>query len=59
MNRSFVIDWIYDLPIQTLTDELKEDIVTLIIDYTQDKQESQKAVERYLLDLLKEKAGDQ
>ena len=57
MNRTYVIDWIYDLPIQTLTDELKEDIVTLIIDYTQDKQESQKAVERYLLDLLKEKEG--
>lgn len=38
MNRSFVIDWIYDLPTQTLTDELKEDIVTLIIDYTQDKK---------------------
>jgi hypothetical protein len=38
MNRSTVIEWIYDLPIQTLTDELKEDIVTLIIDYTQDKE---------------------
>tara|TARA_R100001086_G_scaffold249844_2_gene191272 strand:- start:644 stop:769 length:126 start_codon:yes stop_codon:yes gene_type:complete len=37
MNRSYVIDWIYDLPTQTLTDELKEDIVTLILDYTQDK----------------------
>jgi len=38
MNRAYVIEWIYDLPIQTLTDELKEDIVTLIIDYTQDKK---------------------
>ena len=37
MNRSYEIDWIYDLPTQTLTDELKEDIVTLILDYTQDK----------------------
>jgi len=38
MNRSFVIDWIYDLPLQTLTDELKEDIVEMIINYTQDKE---------------------
>ena len=37
MNRTYVIDWIYDLPTQTLTDELKEDIIELIIDYTQDK----------------------
>jgi len=38
MNRSFVIDWIYDLPLQTLTDELKEDIIEMIINYTQDKE---------------------
>ena len=37
MNRTYVIDWIYELPTQTLKDELKEDIVTLIVDYTQDK----------------------
>ena len=38
MNRIFVIDWIYDLPLQTLTDELKEDIIEMIINYTQDKE---------------------
>lgn len=38
MNRSFVIDWIYDLPIQTLTDELKEDIIELIVNYTKSKE---------------------
>lgn len=38
MNRSFVIDWIYNLPIQTLTDELKQDIIDLVVNYTQDKE---------------------
>jgi len=34
MNRAYVIEWIYNLPIQTLTDELKEDIIELIVNYT-------------------------
>ena len=27
MNKGNVIEWIYNLPIQTLTDELKEEII--------------------------------
>ena len=38
MNRAYVIEWIYDLPIQTLTDELKEDIIELIVNYTKSKE---------------------
>ena len=38
MNRTYVIDWIYELPTQTLTDELKEDIIELILNYTKSKE---------------------
>ena len=38
MSRSIVIDWIYDLPVQTLTDELREDIIEMIEKHTQDKE---------------------
>ena len=27
MNKENVIEWIYNLPMQTLTDELKEEII--------------------------------
>ena len=29
MSKQTLIDWIYDLPTQTLTDELKDDIVEM------------------------------
>ena len=38
MNQAYVIDWVYDLPTQTLTDELKEDIIELIVNYTKSKE---------------------
>jgi len=32
MSKEELIEWIYNLPIQTLTDELKDDIVDKIQD---------------------------
>ena len=32
MSKEELIDWIYNLPLQTLTDELKDDIVEKIND---------------------------
>jgi hypothetical protein len=32
MSKAELIEWIYNLPIQTLTDELKDDIVDKIQD---------------------------
>lgn len=37
MSKEELIDWIYNLPLQTLTDELKEDIVEKIDDLKESK----------------------
>ena len=34
-----LIEWIYNLPLQTLTDELKDDIVEKIEDSNQNKED--------------------
>ena len=39
MSKDEVIDWIYNLPLQTLTDELKDNIVEKIEDLNQNKNE--------------------
>jgi len=39
MHREELIDWIYNLPLQTLTDELKADIVEKIEELNQNKDE--------------------
>jgi len=35
MSKEEIIDWIYNLPLQTLTDELKDDIVEKIKELNQ------------------------
>ena len=37
MTMDDLIEWIYNLPVQTLTDELKDDIVEKIEDLNQNK----------------------
>tara|TARA_R110000772_G_scaffold167114_1_gene278727 strand:+ start:1032 stop:1145 length:114 start_codon:yes stop_codon:yes gene_type:complete len=37
MNKEELIEWIYSLPLQVLTDELKDDIVEKIDDLEQNK----------------------
>jgi hypothetical protein len=37
MAMDDLIEWIYNLPVQTLTDELKDDIVEKIEDLNQNK----------------------
>ena len=39
MSKDEVIDWIYNLPLQTLTNELKDDIVEKIEDLNQSKDD--------------------
>jgi len=39
MSKEELIGWIYNLPLQTLTDELKDDIVEKIDDLNQNKDE--------------------
>ena len=39
MDKEEVIDWIYNLPVQTLTDELKDDIVKKIDNLNQNKDD--------------------
>ena len=39
MSKEELIEWIYNLPLQTLTDELKDDIVEKIDDINQNKDE--------------------
>jgi|DEB0MinimDraft_6_1074348.scaffolds.fasta_scaffold148499_3 hypothetical protein len=39
MSKEELIEWIYNLPLQTLTDELKDDIVEKIDDLNQNKDE--------------------
>jgi len=39
MSKEELIDWIYNLPLQTLTDELKDDIAEKIDDLDQNKDE--------------------
>ena len=41
LDKAILIDWIYNLPLQTLTDELKEDIVEKIEDLNQNKDEKE------------------
>ena len=36
MTKGMILDWIYDLPIQTLTDELKVDIVDMFEMYAKE-----------------------
>jgi hypothetical protein len=38
MTKYELIEWIYDLPLQTLTDELKEEIVSEIENMMEDEQ---------------------
>jgi len=38
MTEEEVIEWIYNLPLQTLTDELKDDIVEKIEEINQNKE---------------------
>ena len=40
MSKEELIYWIYNLPLQTLTDELKDDIVEKIEDLNQNKDEN-------------------
>ena len=39
MSKEEFIEWIYKLPLQTLTDELKDDIVEKIEELNQNKNE--------------------
>jgi hypothetical protein len=39
MNKDEVIEWIYNLQLQTLTDELKDDIVEKIEELNQNKED--------------------
>jgi hypothetical protein len=39
MNKDEVIEWIYNLQLQTLTDELKDDIVEKIEELDQNKED--------------------
>ena len=39
MCKEELINWIYNLPLQTLTDELKDDIVEKIEELNQNKDE--------------------
>ena len=39
MSKEEVIEWIYNLPLQTLTDELKDDIVEKIEELNQNKED--------------------
>ena len=39
MTIDDLIEWIYNLPVQTLTDELKDDIVEKIEDLNQNKED--------------------
>jgi len=39
MSKEELIEWIYNLPLQTLTDELKDDIVEKIDDLNKNKDE--------------------
>ena len=36
MTKTIILDWIYDLPTQTLTDELKMDIVDMFESYARE-----------------------
>ena len=36
LTKGIVTDWIYALPLQTLTDELKEDIVDMFLMYAKE-----------------------
>tara|TARA_B110000503_G_C7169675_1_gene423701 strand:- start:2962 stop:3084 length:123 start_codon:yes stop_codon:yes gene_type:complete len=38
MIKEELIEWIYNLPLQTLTDELKDDIVEKIEELNQNKE---------------------
>jgi hypothetical protein len=39
MSKEKLIEWIYNLPLQTLTDELKDDIIEKIEELNQNKDE--------------------
>lgn len=38
MTLAELLEWVYNLPIQTLTDELKDDIAEKIEEYSKTKQ---------------------
>ena len=46
MNKDEVIEWIYNLQLQTLTDELKDDIVEKIEELTNKTQDDEKRFDR-------------
>lgn len=41
MSKEEVIEWIYNLSLQTLTDELKDDIVEMIEEIDQNKEDEE------------------
>jgi hypothetical protein len=44
MNKDEVIEWIYNLQLQTLTDELKDDIVEKIEELNQNKEDERRSI---------------
>ena len=46
MSKDEVIEWIYNLQLQTLTDELKDDIVEKIEELTNQTQDDEKRFNR-------------
>jgi hypothetical protein len=46
MDKDEVIEWIYNLPLQTLTDDLKYDIVEKIEELTNKTQDNEKRFDR-------------
>ena len=46
MSKEELIEWIYNLPLQTLTDELKDDIVEKIEELTDQTQDDEKRFNR-------------
>lgn len=46
MSKDEVIEWIYNLKLQTLTDELKDDIVEKIEELTNQTQDDEKRFNR-------------
>jgi len=51
MSKEKLIDWIYNLPLQTLTDELKDDIVEKIEELNQNKTKMSEDKEYTLSDI--------